>query len=443
MVLEPLDNLPVIRDLAVDRSSLFSSLKKYDLLFSSPEECERVVQPLEFLQLMRCNECLSCLSICPSFKQEIGYEGAFLGVKLARLRFDVREERDRSNQLTAFLEKCILCKQCQANCPWDIPFTGVAMKIKGEALARPSFLGRDWVMSRPHMIGYLASLLRLPVNKFGKQKMVRRILDRCMEIDERAPFPEYNKGILKVRKERPERPKRRVAYFVGCYEKFNDPDTAKASLSLLESTGAEIEVLDFGCCGEPFMGIGDLAAGRKRAEVISEKLREWIQRGFDVVFGCPSCGSMICNDYPSLFQMLTGRDLQSHLFNMGEYLWQMHQSGRLKVKFKETRIRIGYQAPCHLKAQKIGVPFVHLLKLIPGLEVYAILDKCCGMAGTMGFKKEKFELSQKIGKPLFDEIQREELVVVLSDCSACQMKMKKEVGVQSYHPVVFLKELLQ
>jgi len=204
----------------------------------------------------------------------------------------------------------------------------------------------------------------------------------------------------------------------------------------------EVEVLDFGCCGGPFIGIGDLASARKRAEVVSEELSKWIQKGYDIVLSCTSCGSMIRDDYPSLFRMLAEEEFQSHLLNIGEYLWQMHGSGQLKMKFREIRKRIGYQAPCHLKAQKIGVPFVNLLKLIPGLRVHAILDKCCGMAGTMGFKKEKFDLSQKIGEPLFDEIEKEELNVVLSDCAACQMKMKKETGVQSYHPIIFLKEIL-
>jgi len=231
MILEPLDHLPVLRDLAVDRSGLLDPLKKYDLLLSPPKERERVVQPSEFFQLIRCNECLSCLSICPAFGQKAGYDGPFFGVKLALLHNDVREEKDRLSQLAPFLEKCIQCKQCQVNCPWNILFTKVATKIKGELFARRSFSGRDWVMSRPPVISYFVSLLPLPVNKLAKKKVVRKILDHLMEIDERAPFPEYRKMTIKPRKERPEERRHQVAYFLGCYEKFNDPKIAKASLS--------------------------------------------------------------------------------------------------------------------------------------------------------------------------------------------------------------------
>jgi len=442
MILEPLDHLPVLRDLAVDRSGLLDSLKKYDLLLSAQKERERVVQPSEFFELVRCNECLSCLSICPAFRQKAGYDGPFFGVKLALLHHDAREENDRLSQLAPFLEKCIQCKQCQVTCPWNTLFTKVATKIKGELFTRRSFSGRDWVMSRPPVISYLVSLLPLPVNKLTKKKVVRKVMDHLMEIDERAPFPEYRKMTIKPRKERLEERKHQVAYFLGCYEKFNDPKIARASLSLLEGLGVGVQVLDFGCCGGPFVGIGDLASARKRAEVVSEELSKWIQKGYDIVLSCTSCGSMIRDDYPSLFRMLAEEEFQSHLLNIGEYLWQMHGSGQLKMKFREIRKRIGYQAPCHLKAQKIGVPFVNLLKLIPGLRVHSILDKCCGMAGTMGFKKEKFDLSQKIGEPLFDEIEKEGLDLVLSDCAACQMKMKKETGVESFHPIIFLKEIL-
>jgi succinate dehydrogenase/fumarate reductase iron-sulfur protein len=48
MILEPLDNLPVIRDLAVDRSDLIEPLRKYDLVYSAGQEPEVALQPPEF-----------------------------------------------------------------------------------------------------------------------------------------------------------------------------------------------------------------------------------------------------------------------------------------------------------------------------------------------------------------------------------------------------------
>jgi glycerol-3-phosphate dehydrogenase subunit C len=89
------------------------------------------------------------------------------------------------------------------------------------------------------------------------------------------------------------------------------------------------------------------------------------------------------------------------------------------------------------------MPFVDLLRLIPGVEVTATFDKCCGMAEIMGFKKERYELSQKIGDPLIDQIRDKKLDLILSDCASCQMKIKNDAKVDSIHPITMIKQAMQ
>jgi len=438
MVLEPLDNLPVMRDLAVDRSGLFESLKRHDTLISPKSGDERVVQHPEFLQLIRCNECLACLSSCPVYAQDVGYDGPFIGIKLAALKYDAREARDELNHLATFLEKCLHCKQCQVNCPWELRFPEAATRIKGELFGRAPLPVRDWLLSRPRLIGALASFLPVPANAAIANQGVRRVLDRLIGIDQKMPLPQYAKGVLRgMKASKPSGLK--AAYFLGCFDKYNAPEIVRSSLSLLSESGIDVEVIDPGCCGEPFIATGDLASARKRADAVAAVLKSRIDEGYDIVFSCPSCGSMIRDEYPFLFQLLTDTDLQAHIFDLGEYLLLNHGSGRIGLKFKGARKKIAYKAPCHLKAQHIGTPFVDLLKLVPDLEV-SVFDRCCGMAGTIGFKKEKIELSMKVGEPLADEIRKEAPELVLSDCAACRMRIAAGTKALTCHPIVFLEQ---
>ena len=130
MILEPLDNLPLIRDLGVDRSGLIEPLRKYDIIFSPIRESESAIQPPEFFHLNRCNECLSCLSTCPVYSQSLEYDGPFFGSKLAKLYYDVREGKKQLSHLKSFLDKCIQCKQCDVVCPWDVNFSEISTHIK-------------------------------------------------------------------------------------------------------------------------------------------------------------------------------------------------------------------------------------------------------------------------------------------------------------------------
>jgi glycerol-3-phosphate dehydrogenase subunit C len=443
MILEPLDNLPLIRDLAVDRSGLLEPLRKYDFVYSPDQEPEVALEPPEFFQLIRCNECLSCLSNCPAYGGDVGFDGPFFGVKLAELYYDVRDGKKKLSHVESFLDKCIQCKRCDVHCPWDVNFSEISTKIKGEAFKGKGISIRDWLISRPHLLGSVASSLSSIFNTLARKKPIRRMLDVLLRIDERAPFPEYHPEKVQPRREIETAAKRKVAYFVGCFDRFNDPDTARDSLFVLEANAVEARAFDPGCCGAPFIGLGDLESARERAIAVSEELRKLIQQGHDIVASCTSCGTMIKCEYPALFDLLKGEGLQSHIHNLGEYLWHMHGSGELDTNYREVKRRVGYHSPCHLKAQGIGTPFVDLLRLIPGLEVAGSFEKCCGMAGTMGFKKERYELSREIGNPLMDEIRNKKLDLVLSDCASCQMKIKNDARIDSIHPIRVIREAMQ
>jgi len=117
MVLEPLDNLPVLRDLVVDRKDYEESMRGLRLFLdrvnapgSEPERIE--LGDLDrFKVVSRCVECYSCVSTCPAVRES---KHEFLGpagiVQLARHAFDPRDELNR--ELIAYssgLYNCTLC----------------------------------------------------------------------------------------------------------------------------------------------------------------------------------------------------------------------------------------------------------------------------------------------------------------------------------------------
>lgn len=140
MILEPLDNLPVIRDLAVDRSVLMELFRKNDIVLSPRKGSEIALQPPEFFQLARCIECLLCLSTCPVFDRSAESDGPFFRVKLAELYYDVRDEKERFGLLKPFYD-CIACQACATHCPIQIDMTelveGVPRKPSESGHATP------------------------------------------------------------------------------------------------------------------------------------------------------------------------------------------------------------------------------------------------------------------------------------------------------------------
>jgi glycerol-3-phosphate dehydrogenase subunit C len=81
---------------------------------------------------------------------------------------------------------------------------------------------------------------------------------------------------------------------------------------------------------------------------------------------------------------------------------------------------------------QIGLPALELLSLVPGLRVIELPEGCCGLAGSYGYKREKYHVAEAVGKELFQAIRKRKAAVVLSDCEACRMQIGHHTGVKTF-----------
>jgi glycerol-3-phosphate dehydrogenase subunit C len=121
-----------------------------------------------------------------------------------------------------------------------------------------------------------------------------------------------------------------------------------------------------------------------------------------------------------------------------DFLMEAYQRGEFTEKFSPISMSIVYHDPCHLKSQQNKYGPADLLKLIPELELVDVDDSCCGIAGTFGMKKENYELSMKIGNPLFLQINEANPDRLVSGCGTCQIQLKEGTGIDTIHPIVLL-----
>ena len=89
-----------------------------------------------------------------------------------------------------------------------------------------------------------------------------------------------------------------------------------------------------------------------------------------------------------------------------------------------------------------GIFSTELIRMIPGVEFTILDSNCCGIAGTYGFKKENYEVSQAIGKPLFDQIRKIAPDYVACDCETCKWQIEMSTGLEVKNPISILAEAL-
>jgi glycerol-3-phosphate dehydrogenase subunit C len=124
-----------------------------------------------------------------------------------------------------------------------------------------------------------------------------------------------------------------------------------------------------------------------------------------------------------------------HVYDFNEFLMLLHEQGSLRTDFHPLPLTLGYHIPCQYRGHRLGKPGVELLDLIPELKIIDSHAACCGIAGTYGFKEEKYDIAMQVGQPLFDFILELGEPLVVCDSETCRWQITHATGKPSIHPV--------
>ena len=131
------------------------------------------------------------------------------------------------------------------------------------------------------------------------------------------------------------------------------------------------------------------------------------------------------------------RLLAENTYDFNEFLWQLYSEGSLNIDFGPIPLTLGYHIPCQYRAHRIGKPGMQILSLIPELKIIDSQATCCGIAGTYGYKREKYQISMDVGRFLFDFVSAKvgDSPFVVCDSETCRWQITHATGKPSIHPV--------
>jgi glycerol-3-phosphate dehydrogenase subunit C len=235
---------------------------------------------------------------------------------------------------------------------------------------------------------------------------------------------------------------KKVVYFHGCATQYYEPYVGKATIAVLEHNGFEVIVPLQNCCGLPMLSNGefDAAAGYHRNNVA--RLAGFARAGFPIVGSSTSCTLTLKEEAPELLDLHDepNQTLAHATWDIFEFLRDLLEKGELRTDFRRLEMVLPYHAPCQLRAHRIGKPAMDILALVPGLDVRESLARCCGIAGTYGYKEEKYQVAMDVGEELFRFLRaqgKDGAAVPFSACDSetCRWQMEHGTDIPSRHPI--------
>jgi succinate dehydrogenase / fumarate reductase iron-sulfur subunit len=140
IILEPLPNMEIIKDLVVDMTPFWNMYEKMEpyLICESPspekEICQSELDRKRMDQFVNCILCACCYGACPVPARDPGYAGPAALAKLERFVLDSRDERPDSSLDKINDEKgvwgCDTMLRCIDACPKDVRPTDAIVSLR-------------------------------------------------------------------------------------------------------------------------------------------------------------------------------------------------------------------------------------------------------------------------------------------------------------------------
>jgi FAD/FMN-containing dehydrogenase/Fe-S oxidoreductase len=366
---------------------------------------------------------------------------------------------------------CLACKGCKSDCPSNVDVAKLKMEFLHQYYKENGVPIRSRLVGNFSTLSKVASYVPWAYNFIFDTPFLRRIAntvvgfhpDRTMPLLAKKTFmklvaPLTPRGGVNSFKFLPNSESKvpplgaegagSVYLFVDEFTNYNDVEIGITAVKLLNRLGYEVIVPKHVESGRPQLSKGLLDDAKRLANQNVSLLKDVVTEEIPLIGIEPSAILTFRDEYPDLVDenlLEDARNLSKNVFMIEEFLSKEIEAKRIsKSAFTTEKRLIKLHGHCQQKSLSSMVPAKRTLSLPENYEVQLIPSGCCGMAGSFGYEKEHYELSNQVGElVLFPTIRQQgEDVIIAASGTSCRHQIHDGTGRKAKHAVEILFEAL-
>ncbi|WKN40643.1 FAD-binding and (Fe-S)-binding domain-containing protein [Tunicatimonas pelagia] len=416
---------------------------------------------------------LSGGTMCPSYmatRREKDTTRARANILRHFLTNSNQSNRFAHDEIKEVMDLCLSCKGCKAECPSNVDVgkmkaeflqhyydeKGIPLQTriianftKLTALAAYTPRLYNWAVTNPLIGGVIKQ-----VNGFAQRRSLPLLHKTTLRKWYDAQQPMVSSSGLSVSS--PEIPtvvseatKGKVYFFCDEFTNYNDTEIGIKAIQLLEKLGYEVEIPKHEESGRTFLSKGLIRQAQGIARKNIALLKDVVSEETPIVGVEPSAILTLRDEYVDLTrgeEQQTAQRIAAHTYTFDEFIAREIDRGNItKDDFTTEPRLIKLHGHCHQKALSSMVPTKKMLTLPENYQMHMIPSGCCGMAGSFGYEKDKYEVSMQIGELVLFPIVREqpEEVIIAAPGTSCRHQIKDGTGRVALHPAEVLYDALK
>jgi glycolate oxidase iron-sulfur subunit len=389
-----------------------------------------------------CVKCGLCLPHCPTYAKTLDENESPRG-RLALIQGYARGFLEPTPELVRHIDRCLLCRSCEAACPAHVPYGSLvdrfreetgsqgktrSARLKTAALRR--LLGPGRLAGLAGRSAPAARRVRALLKPLGLEELAAGLPERSAAVPKPGVYPAVTAT-----------PTGEAALFLGCTARLLDAETAGAALKVLTRLGVAVHIPDGQtCCGALHRHAGDADTAR---DLMKQNLAAFgAPPGRPLLSFASGCAATL-RDYREAAPLPEAEALSREVRDISQFLAERLWPADLQPAPLPARVYV--HAPCTLRNVLRADRFpLDLLRRIPGLEAVAMPARfrCCGAAGS--YLLEHPGMAKALRDDLLDDVLAAGPNFLATSNPGCALhlraglKSRGREDIEVVHPVALL-----